>query len=820
MTAEGRSGQAVPGYTGTVQLSSSAGGLGLPVGYTFLPGANASHTFTVPLTAAGSQMITVADQTNKSLSAATAPITVNTGTLNKFVVSSLGSNSLTAGTAFIVTVQATDAFGNPITNFSGLTKIPITLTPVDPLAVVPSELQLQNGFGVFLANLGTKGTYTISATDAADSISGSTPNVTVAGGNAVYFSVAAPKTAITSTTLPLTVTALDAYGNVATNYTGTVNLTSTDSAAVAANDLGGSYTFTTGSGQDNGVHVFNVQLLTEGNQKITVADTTATIPAIIGTSSAIAASGLTVTALTKTPTGFTALFNQPINPADLTIYGNGNTQQDVLLVGKTTNNGQPYPGTLIVDATKKLVTFNVSSNFLVASNPGGSAALPDDTYTVTLVSAVGNNGFQDVAGQGIDDGHGSRADFGGSFTTTYQHDNTQVLGVTDFARGPNASGDTTTLVKVPNDPANGGHVGIPITIYNAGNLTSAGFTLTYNANILTVTGGISDPSNARAVFQMTSNVLQADGVHAVARFAFTDTAILSNTQILGDITAYVPYSARNQYQVKDLLALGNITVNSGASVVPGNAVDVDAYFGDVNGDHHLDGLDKGLIANVASTLNTGFTAFTLLDPAIIGDLSGDNAVTSNSTSLFSNYLLALPVAKIPALPNPPIADNLFTSPFAADPVLSLPASVQATSAGIVNVPVLLDEPHPQGSTGLVEAELTLQYDPRVLSVSAADITLGSIPSQGTGWQLSAQVNAAAGQITIQLYSDTPIASDQAGSLVNLAFHVKSDAAPSATATVRLVESKTVLADAQAAMILSPGLDWTAVLVNDWVQSLI
>ncbi len=164
-------------------------------------------------------------------------------------------------------------------------------------------------------------------------------------------------------------------------------------------------------------------------------------------------------------------------------------------------------------------------------------------------------------------------------------------------------------------------------------------------------------------------------------------------------------------------------------MVPGNAVDVDAYFGDVNGDHHLDALDKALLANVASTVSSGFTAFTLLDPAIIGDVSGDNAVTSNSTSLMSNYLLALPVAKIPTLPNPPIADNLFTSPFAADPVLSLPASVQATNAGIVNVPVLLDEPHAQGSTGLIEAELTLQYDATVLSVSAADIALARSPAK-------------------------------------------------------------------------------------------
>ena len=119
----------------------------------------------------------------------------------------------------------------------------------------------------------------------------------------------------------------------------------------------------------------------------------------------------------------------------------------------------------------------------------------------------------------------------------------------------------------------------------------------------------------------------------------------------------------------------------------------------------------------------------------------------------------------------------------------------------------------------MEAELTLAYDPAVLSVSAADITLGSIPSQGTGWQLYAMVDAATGQITIQLYSQTPITADEAGSLVNIAFHVKPDENPGQATTVQLVGSKTVLADAQAAMILSAGLDWTAVLTGDWVRSL-
>ncbi len=814
VTAEDSLAHVVTGYTGTVKLTSSDGQAGLPATYTFGPGDNGSHMFTVALATAGSQTISVTDQANAALTTTIGPISVSPGPLNQFILSTPAGTALTAGTTFLVTVQAADHFGNAVSGPSVPASLSLASTPLAASGSVPASVALNNGFGYFLATLKTKGTYTITATDAADSIISSTSSLTVAPASAAYFKVDAPAAVDTNTTFPVTVTAYDAYNNLASDYAGTVKLTSTDSAANTAGDLGTIYAFTTGTGQDNGVHVFNVELLTAGSQKITVADTTATMPAILGTSAAIDTSGLIVTALTKTPTGFTATFNQAINPADLTIYGTGSTQQDVVLIGAKTNNGQPYPGTLIVDASKKLVTFNVSANYLTASSPGGSAALPDDTYTVTLLTGSGNNGFQDASSQGLSDGHGGHGDFAGTFATTYQADKTQLLGIVDFARGPNASGDTSTLVQVPNDPAFGGHVGIPITIYHSANLTSAGFTLTYNANILTITGGVSDPSNVAATLQMTGNVPSADGVHSVATFAFTSPTPLSGTQILGDIAAYVPYSARNQYQVKDLLALGNIMVNGGATVVPASAVDVNAYFGDVNGDHHLDGLDKGLIANVASTTSTGFAAFTLLDPAIVGDLSDDNAVTSNSTSLLSNYLLALPVVKIPPLPNPAIGDNLFMSPSAADPTLSLPATVSAANNGVVNIPVLLDQPRPRGSTGMVEAELKLSYDPTVLSVTAADISLGTIPSAGIGWQLTSVVNPTAGQITIQLFSQTPVNMDQAGSLVNIAFHLKTKENLPSMTTVQLVDSQTVLADLQGALVLSPGLDWTKVLTND------
>jgi hypothetical protein len=60
---------------------------------------------------------------------------------------------------------------------------------------------------------------------------------------------------------------VDAHGNVATGYTGTVHFSSPDSSAT----LPGNYTFTTA---DNGVHTFSrVKLRKRGLQTITALDT-------------------------------------------------------------------------------------------------------------------------------------------------------------------------------------------------------------------------------------------------------------------------------------------------------------------------------------------------------------------------------------------------------------------------------------------------------------------------------------------------------------------------------------------------------------------
>ena len=61
------------------------------------------------------------------------------------------------------------------------------------------------------------------------------------------------------------------------------------------------------------------------------------------------------------------------------------------------------------------------------------------------------------------------------------------------------------------------------------------------------------------------------------------------------------------------------------------------------------------------------------------------------------------------------------------------STTPTTPGGTVVVPVNIDTAHPDGSTGLVEANLALHFDPQVFTVSAADIQLGSLPAAGNGW---------------------------------------------------------------------------------------
>jgi hypothetical protein len=165
-------------YTGTVRLTSSdshalIGGND----YTFVPGDKGVHTFTVMLGTAGSQTITVADQANNGITATSSPITVQAGPFSQFVLTAPAGSAITAGSPFLVTMQAADSFGNPVTSYSGPSSVTVTASPPDPQGNFPITGTLNSsGLGIFMANLKTPGSYTLTAT--AGSFSGTSTSLT------------------------------------------------------------------------------------------------------------------------------------------------------------------------------------------------------------------------------------------------------------------------------------------------------------------------------------------------------------------------------------------------------------------------------------------------------------------------------------------------------------------------------------------------------------------------------------------------------------------------------------------------------------------
>jgi len=169
-----------------------------------------------------------------------------------------------AGQSASITVTALNASGSINTSYSGT----VQFTSSDPHAVLPSPTTLTNGTGTFNVTLVTAGTQSITATDTSNSgITGAEGGITITAGAATQFVISGPTSVASGTSFSITVTAEDAYGNIATGYTGTVHFS--DSASGAT--LPANYTFTSG---DMGVHTFSkLKLKTKGWETITVADT-------------------------------------------------------------------------------------------------------------------------------------------------------------------------------------------------------------------------------------------------------------------------------------------------------------------------------------------------------------------------------------------------------------------------------------------------------------------------------------------------------------------------------------------------------------------
>src|SRR5206468_2908839 len=118
-------------------------------------------------------------------------------------------------------------------------------------------------------------------------------------------SVSAPSSATAGSAFSITVTALDAFNNTASSYSGKAHFTRSDSGA--GSSVPADYTFTTGTADDSGTHTFTngVTFVTAGNQIVTATDTVTS--SITGTSNSVAVSAAAATHLSvSAPSSATA----------------------------------------------------------------------------------------------------------------------------------------------------------------------------------------------------------------------------------------------------------------------------------------------------------------------------------------------------------------------------------------------------------------------------------------------------------------------------------------------------------------------------------
>ncbi len=255
-------------YTGTVHFSSSDPLAILPADYTFSQNDAGVHTFSATLKTAGTQSITATDTTTGSVTGSDTGITVTPNAPSQLVFGQQPSTT-TAGQAIspAVTVDVEDPYGNVVTGDSST----VTLTLSSGIFAGGSATASATASGG-VASFGTltidkAGSYTLKATDGS-LMPANSGSFTVQPAAASTLSVIGFPTATTAGVAHnLTVTLRDPYGNIATNYTGTVHFTSSDHKAT----LPANYTFTAA---DAGMHTFSATLKTAGTQSITATDTT------------------------------------------------------------------------------------------------------------------------------------------------------------------------------------------------------------------------------------------------------------------------------------------------------------------------------------------------------------------------------------------------------------------------------------------------------------------------------------------------------------------------------------------------------------------
>lgn len=452
---------------------------------------NGMGTFNVTFNTVGVQSVRITD-TVLGLSALRAGITVNAATATHFTISG-ATGPIAAGVPQSIVVTAEDAFGNTSANYAGI----VHFSSSDGQAVLPANATLTNGTGSFTVTFKTAGQQSVTAVDTvAPSITGS-QSATVTAAAVTQFVLSGIPAAVTAGAITtVTISANDAFGNVATSYAGTVHFTSSDPAAALPADA----TLTQGSGS------FDLVLTTAGAQSVTVSDSTGsptasvagitvnpaalnqiTVTGLPGNLTAGASATISVTArdafgnLATNYAGtihFTSTDGQAVLPPDAGLaIGSGSFTVSLRTAGAQTVIATDT-GTQLFCSETTTVAAGAATHLGLSAVPPALVAGGTGSLSVTALDAFGNTDltyagtlhFTSSDGQAALPPDSTLTQGVGSFNITLKTAGTQSIAAADVA-GP-VTGSLAGIVVNPAAPATLTVSGPPSGIAVAGTNTS------------------------------------------------------------------------------------------------------------------------------------------------------------------------------------------------------------------------------------------------------------------------------------------------------------------------------------------------------------
>jgi hypothetical protein len=228
VSAEDAFGNVNPTFTGTVALALSKNPTKTILnGSTPMAATAGIATFTgLGINAAASGYVLTAS--SGRLTATTGSLAVTAGTAMKLVMTTSPPTSLKAGSAFTVTIKAEDQYGNVDPTFTGTVNLRAANSAGSVGLHGPITVAANGGVAVFTGvMIETAGSGLTLTASSGNLTPASSKSITVTPGTATQLAVTSqpPASVMAGVGFGLTVAAEDAFGNVVTNFTGSISLT-------------------------------------------------------------------------------------------------------------------------------------------------------------------------------------------------------------------------------------------------------------------------------------------------------------------------------------------------------------------------------------------------------------------------------------------------------------------------------------------------------------------------------------------------------------------------------------------------------------------